>query len=570
MKCVLLVRVSTDKQSLDEQELDLYNKAIEDGFSEEDIHVIAYVESAIKLSEEKRLGLIDLKNYIQSNNDVECVYAWEISRIGRTKKVLFSILDYLVSRKIQLRIISPDIKLLKNDKSIDEAAETLFTLFAQLSESEMRNKINRFKRGKKENARNGIYNGGNIAFGYKVNKENNGKIEIDENNGEIVKTIFRLYLCGYSQPKIARQLEKMGIFNIKISLINHILNNEYYTGKLIKKQYNERVYPVLISTETFAKCREIAKKNNTSISKTRNIYYGEGLMRCASCGAKWSATGSKVAYHCSNAYKAKTLYKYEYTTKEQCKDMTSISVNIIDSLLWELAINEEANTVFRNNGQRIEELKIKIKDKEIEKNNINKLIENKYSILKRIVNVYIDGNLSKELYEEKSREINQEINSYKSELIELDGLIENYNSLINELQENTYISKIFNNRNEYKERLKLIESDKERYDLIHKHILRVSVEKIEPIMYEFSNGTKLAQTKKIEVLTKKQDIEERPPYVFYFIPFDGKGGTILKVHTDMDGEIYYDKFIFKYLSRFVDKAKIKLREKAKKNKEKQK
>ena len=139
MKCILLVRVSTEAQSYDEQEKELYDLAHFYGYKDKDISSIATKESAIKLDEEERFGLNRMKELLETG-EYNCGFAWEISRIARRKKILFSILEYLTSKGIQLIIKEPRIRLLKDDKTIDEGAETIFTLYAQLAESEMRNK----------------------------------------------------------------------------------------------------------------------------------------------------------------------------------------------------------------------------------------------------------------------------------------------------------------------------------------------------------------------------------------------------------------------------------------------
>ena len=52
-KAVLLVRVSTDRQSFDEQERQLFDMAIADGYSEDNLILIAEKESGRKLKEEE-------------------------------------------------------------------------------------------------------------------------------------------------------------------------------------------------------------------------------------------------------------------------------------------------------------------------------------------------------------------------------------------------------------------------------------------------------------------------------------------------------------------------------------
>ena len=94
-KCILLVRVSTERQSFDAQEQELFQLALSDGYAESDIIPICEKESGIKLKEEERKGLNAMKELIESDSTINCVYAWEISRIARKKKILFSILDYM-------------------------------------------------------------------------------------------------------------------------------------------------------------------------------------------------------------------------------------------------------------------------------------------------------------------------------------------------------------------------------------------------------------------------------------------------------------------------------------------
>ena len=186
-KAILLVRVSTEKQNFDEQEKQLYDLAISDGFNDDNIIIIAEKESGIKLSEDERKGLNRLKEEI-AKGGVSTVYVWEVSRIGRKKKVIFSIVELLQQNGIQLIVKEPSIRLLNPDGSINEGAETILTLFAQMAESEMRNKQARYHRTKKANSLNGKWNGGkNVKFGYTLDADN--YYIIDEETASIVREI---------------------------------------------------------------------------------------------------------------------------------------------------------------------------------------------------------------------------------------------------------------------------------------------------------------------------------------------------------------------------------------------
>ena len=125
-KCILLVRVSTESQSFEAQEKELFDLAVKDGYSKEQITPIAIKESAIKLKEEERLGLQKMYEYL-ATGEYDCVYAWEVSRIARTKKVLFSVQDKLVKNKIQLIIKNPSVRLLKDNGEIDAITSSTIT-----------------------------------------------------------------------------------------------------------------------------------------------------------------------------------------------------------------------------------------------------------------------------------------------------------------------------------------------------------------------------------------------------------------------------------------------------------
>ena len=139
-KCILLVRVSTEskkqKESIKEQEKELFDLAIADGYTESDIIPICTQESGLKRFyaktedekneiEIKRQGLQEMENLIKNDSSINCVYAWEISRISRREKVLYDELEFLTDRKIQLIIKSPYIKLLLPNGDVDTNAANI-------------------------------------------------------------------------------------------------------------------------------------------------------------------------------------------------------------------------------------------------------------------------------------------------------------------------------------------------------------------------------------------------------------------------------------------------------------
>ena len=332
-KCILLVRVSTDRQDFTEQEKQLYEMAKRDGYNDNSIIIIAEKESAIKLSEEERNGLNKMKQAIDDNNDINCVYAWEVSRIARRKKVLFSVLEYLTDRKIQLIIKEPYLQLLKSDGSINEASETIFTLYAQMSESEMRNKAVRFKRTKDTNRAQGRYTGGFVQFGYKVN-EATKQFEINEDEAAVVREVFDMYAGGHhSTLSIAQEMKARGVFqgymnSIKVR-VSKMLVTKSYTGAPTSENKRQpsatdgNVYPPIVSEELYNKVQDLLKenvKNPKKVRRSNDVYLGIGLLRC-SCGHLMDVRRDNRLYRCPQF---------------ECKGKGYFNANVVDSaIIWE-------------------------------------------------------------------------------------------------------------------------------------------------------------------------------------------------------------------------------------------
>ena len=82
-KIIVLARVSTSPQDIHGQTNDLICESERLGYDKEHQIIIETIESAIKLSEEERLGIQRMKYYIESDPTIDCVICWEPSRLAR-------------------------------------------------------------------------------------------------------------------------------------------------------------------------------------------------------------------------------------------------------------------------------------------------------------------------------------------------------------------------------------------------------------------------------------------------------------------------------------------------------
>lgn len=474
-KAILLVRVSTQRQDFDEQEKQLYYLAIADGYKDNEIIAIAEKESGIKLSEEERKGLNRLKEEI-SNGGVKCVYVWEVSRIGRKKKVIFSVVELLQTHGIQLIVKEPFIKLLNSDGSINEGAETILTLYAQMAESEMRNKLSRWARTKKANSLKGKWNGGpTVKYGYALDKDN--YYIVNENEAEIVRTIYRLYAeDGYSYNAIVKELGSRGIimggFKVR-SILNDIgyTGEEYVTtvfrdGKRAKGQVIK--YPQIISKEIFEQVRQKRAKANKVVTRGESYYFGRQLIKCPVCEHGYIGYKDIAVYCC-------VAYKHTNHDIPKCHNNNIININILDTLLWHDAKGEyisyitDARKVDRNTyNEQINVLVQKI-------NNCNSIIQTASSKLEKIGDMYVSGVYTKDKFLNEINKVKTSTKEAENDKIKYNGDIEKIKALLqnidNEDVTDNYINSLAIADN--------IDSYKEMYEIVHKFITNVDVENCE-------------------------------------------------------------------------------------------
>ena len=292
-RVIVLSRVSTSGQDLTQQTDEVLREVYKDGYTDKNIIIIEDTESAIKLSEEERHGLNKMKDHINKNKSIECVYIYELSRLSRRQLVLFSIRDFLVERKIQLICLKPYFRLLELNGEMSQTGSLMFSLFSSLSESEMMLKQERMMRGRRRNKELGKSIGGRKPFGYNVDKEK--RYVINPIESSIVKRIFTDYGYGNkSMREIATELKEEGYFpnnhiNTVRLKVQVILNRATYMG--------EFPYPRIISPELFSIVQQnIEYSSENRITHTKEPFLFKGLVCDARTGYVLSTNGAIDTY----------------------------------------------------------------------------------------------------------------------------------------------------------------------------------------------------------------------------------------------------------------------------------
>lgn len=273
-KAIALIRTSTIRQEVEAQRKEVLEFAAADGFTEENIIVIGGAgASAIKLDDEYKRNMADLYTTIEEN-EVACVYAWAIDRIGRNEEVLMHLKNYLIGKKINLKIKNPNLSLLDENGAVNNGIEISFSLFAVLAKQEMEQKKERFARTRKRKAEEGKYNGGKIRYGYKTE---NGFLVVSEPEAENIRALFDEYVnTPIGTKKLGEKAYQMGVTKAKYNQGQFMLSLLHFEGYA-----GEGIYPAIIDKQTFLLAEEKLKnkKNSAKINYKSDIYYCQNIVK---------------------------------------------------------------------------------------------------------------------------------------------------------------------------------------------------------------------------------------------------------------------------------------------------
>lgn len=465
-RAIGLIRVSTAVQDLQQQTDVVKNEMIKDGYSEDNIIFIQDKESAVKLSEEERQGLNKMKDYIEKDPSINCVYVYELSRLSRRPGVLYSIRDYLISHNIQLIVLKPYIRLL-DDGKISQSASIMFSVFGALAEQEGYLRKERCSRGRRKKQLEGKSMSHWLPLGYTTDAEKH--IIVDTEKAKLVNRIFNM--CVYenkSAAVIARELTETGEFPTLTTVHGHsssilnILHNTAYIGKAPfnkkTKQENYNQYTPIVSEELFEKAQLILKQRML-MPKThhKHIYYCKGIVKDKYSGRVLIAAPSVASY----------CFVPDRLDVTRHKTVT-VPINLVDCFAWHLTVQYNKNNVPQNIQRMIEALMedISTLTKKVE-NGKRRLAEFERQIVK-IQERIVAGKMDETLGDSMLSDI----------YVEKEDLLDNMYHWRTELMNKTaywHASQMINDGSG--QDISTIADDQKRYNMIHETISEIIIEK---------------------------------------------------------------------------------------------
>lgn len=382
-KVILLARVSTIQQNYDEQINIVRRAAIADGYKESEIVIVKGKESAIKLAEEERATLNEMKELISQYPTIESIYVFAIDRLARRVSVVLSVKDYLLARKINLVFLNPHkMATMRNndngERVEDEVTSMMLMFLAYGAEMEMKIKQARFKAGKVHAKEQGKFIGGTVMFGFC--KDENGKLIVNESEAAVIRTAFEMYRDNKSKSSVG--VEAIAQY---LRDNNVCRRGKFFGAGRINKFIKQEKYRAIVGAELFDECQQILTDNYNG-AKERRMAFGERLIKCSECGHNYRLV-SKM-YECA-------AHKQEYKNSDMyCTNKTHISRQMLDCTLVETVASWWLDERRKESVDRREEIgqQITIAEKKLALNaeKIEKLSNRKKRTAINYANMLID------------------------------------------------------------------------------------------------------------------------------------------------------------------------------------
>lgn len=462
IKCICFARVSTLQQDLTAQIEAVKRQAKADGYLDSEIVAVEGKESAIKLAEEQRQTLKELKELIKINPTVESIYFFAVDRLARRMSVIFSVKEWADNNNINLVFLNPHyMSTLRIDeygnRVEDDMTNMLLSMLAYGAQMEMKTKKARFKTVKESMRKQGKITEGKALFGYKID-ENRYIIPDEEETAPIVRGIFNDYLTGnYTLVSLYNKYVKNSVFDVVSSInaqktkIHHILTDQHYAGYEVKSKYKNRFtgilsesttkYPPIISEDIFNQTQALLKsKLSKPKTDTKHIYYGKGLVKCH-CGRTMTAVGGSLIYRCKD-------FGHNFT----------ININVVDSLIWNTAKAWYAYYASIDLEQTKAVNKLKIEDYEAEIRILEEKISFEQDKKDKIAIKYANGKVSETVFDNIVEGCDENIKKYNNLLSDWKAKIVQLNYLLIESESKDYIIASDLNNLSDSERVKIIKN----------------------------------------------------------------------------------------------------------------
>ena len=406
MKYIIYCRKSTDTEDKQVLSLDSQENELKELAQKFNLEVSEIYRESMSAKSEGRPIFAQVLNQIKTGK-AEGIICWKLDRLARNFIDGGKIIDFL-QRGIIKEIRTYEGTHLPNDNVL------LMAVNFGMANQFIRDLSSNVKRGNRAKLEKGGWPN-HAPFGY-LNDKVNRSIIVDPVRSKYVMRAFDLYLQSKGFKEISDILYQEGLRTtggkkVFRSVIQRIITNPFYTGIMVRdgRHYQGNHEP-LISKSTFDKAQEA--QENRSRPKSKRLFFPlRGFLKCETCGCSLTACLKKGHhyYYCTNGRQNceehKTYLRENYLYEK--------IADIFDNLTFS---ERKIELMYRASRERID-MDTKYFGEAIE--TLQNSLEGLKTREKRLLDTFLADQISKELYDEKVLEIQNERVSLNRQIEEL-------------------------------------------------------------------------------------------------------------------------------------------------------
>lgn len=359
-KCAIYTRVSTEEQaenpegSIKNQELRLREfvklKNMVSPFGEV---VTVFSDPGVSAKDMNRPAFQQLLHAIEEGK-VNLVLVTELSRFTRSMKDFSLLQEFLKKHGCEF------LSMRENFDSSSATGNLVMTIMATLAEFERKQTAERISNSFHERAKRGLYNGGAVPLGYRIDPDRPGCLLVVPEEAELIRKVFETFLREETLPATAKRLNNESIVFPRavrasggirghiwrMGMLRQILHHKGYIGVRVYRDKNGNVHETnaawepIIDAETFGRTNRLLAKNHRHkrTHTNRYPYTLSGALFCQICGHRLSGKSAhgrngKVAYY-AHSYNEKVQANIHKRIKICDGELHRLQAIKIEPLIW--------------------------------------------------------------------------------------------------------------------------------------------------------------------------------------------------------------------------------------------
>ncbi|MFN9066548.1 MAG: recombinase family protein, partial [Bdellovibrionales bacterium] len=264
-----------------------------------------------------RPGFQKMLSAIRSH-EVDMVVVTELSRFSRSTKDFTMLQEFLDEQGCKF------VSLRENFDTSGAAGSMVMNLMASIAEFERRQTAERISNSFLARSKRGLYNGGSLPLGYRIDESKPGYLFIDPDEAEIVRFAFQAFIkkgtlaatakfLTASKIRLPKKVHGSGAIResqFTVDSLYRMLRNKSYIGIRVfqTKSGPEEVPAVwepIVNQGIFERVNDLLKKNcnhKRTHGENRYPYTLSGITFCSQCGERMSGKsahgkGGKIGYY---------------------------------------------------------------------------------------------------------------------------------------------------------------------------------------------------------------------------------------------------------------------------------